>query len=64
MSIAAEHIHTQIKQGRLLVENKEIRSGMQSAQKQNVIPDSAKKICEFLELQTAKAKEEKTLSQK
>ncbi|MBD5479970.1 MAG: glycosyltransferase [Lachnospiraceae bacterium] len=64
MSIAAEHIHTQIKQGRLLVENKEIRNGMQSAQKQNVIPDSAKKICEFLELQTAKAKEEKILSQK
>lgn len=58
MSIAAEHVRTQIKQGRLLVENLEIRNGMQSAQRQNALPDSARKICEFLELQTAKGKAE------
>lgn len=52
MSIAAERIHTQIKQGKLLVENNEIRAGMLSAQKQNVLSDSAKKICRFLEAQT------------
>ena len=57
MSIAAEHIHTQIKQGKLLVEDVRIRSGMLSAQKKNALPDAAEKICRLLEAQTAKENE-------
>lgn len=57
MSIAAEHIHTQIKQGKLLVEDAGIRNGMLSVQKKNALPDSAGKICRLLETQTAKENE-------
>ena len=49
MSIAAEHISTQVKQGKLLVENTEIRNGMCSAQKRNAHPNAAEEICRFLE---------------
>lgn len=52
MSIAAERIGTQVKQGKLLVENTDVRNGMKSAQKANRHPDAAKEICRFLEEQT------------
>lgn len=49
MSIAAEHVYTQVKQGRLLVENEAVREGMRSAQQQNARPNAAADICRFLE---------------
>ncbi len=49
MSIAAEHVYTQVKQGRLLVENEAVRDGMRSAQRQNARPNAAADICRFLE---------------
>ncbi len=53
ISIAAERIHTQVKQGKLLVENSAIRKGMQSAALSNALPDAAKNICKLLEEKTA-----------
>ncbi len=49
MSVAAEHIHTQVAQGRTLVENKALRAGMAEAQKQNSCPDASERIVKLLE---------------
>lgn len=49
LSVAAEHIRTQIEQGKLLVENPDIRNGMLSAQKTHAKPDAAKLICKLIE---------------
>lgn len=48
LSVAAEHISTQIKQGKLLVENPDIRNGMLSAQKMHTKPNAAKLICKII----------------
>lgn len=53
MSIAAEHIRTQVKQGMLLVENNDIRYGMQRAQQKNALPGAAEQICKLLQEKTA-----------
>lgn len=56
MSVAAQHIHTQIRQGRLLVDNEAVRNGMLAAQMSNNNPDAAWQICRFLEECTAQKK--------
>ncbi len=53
ISIAAERISTQIKQGKMLAENTDVRNGMYSAQKANALPDAASRICKLLEEKTA-----------
>lgn len=53
MSIAAEHIRTQVTQGKLLVENEAVRNGMIAAQKANALPDAGRRICELIETKTA-----------
>lgn len=56
MSVAAEHIRTQVAQGRTLVQNKALRDGMAAAQKENACPDAAEKTVRLLE-RLAKEKE-------
>lgn len=48
MSVAAEHIRTQVAQGKTLVQNKALREGMAEAQRENAYPDAAKDIVRFL----------------
>lgn len=57
MSVAAEHIRTQVAQGRTLVQNKALRDGMAEAQKENACPDAAEKIVRLLERITEKEKQ-------
>ena len=49
MSVAAEHIRTQVAQGRTLVQNHAVRDGMAAAQRQNACPDAAEHIVKLLE---------------
>lgn len=48
MSIAAQHIRSQIRQGMLLVENEAVRLGMQSAQQGHTPKNPAEAICGFV----------------
>lgn len=49
MSIAANRIQKQIKLGRMLIENNEVRNAMLSAQRKNARPMAAKMLVQFLE---------------
>lgn len=48
ISVASEKIHTQVAQGKMLVEDGQIRSGMLSAQRRYAKPDAAGNICRLL----------------
>lgn len=49
LSLASEHVHTQISQGITLVENQEIRNAMLSTQRRHSRPDAAAQIVRLLE---------------
>lgn len=53
LSLASEHIHTQVSQGITLVENKEIRSAMIYTQKKYACPDASANLVKMLTQITA-----------
>lgn len=54
MSVAAQDIRTQVAQGKTLVENSALQSGMADAQRRNVCPDAAGQIVNLLEKLTVR----------
>ncbi|MBD5459491.1 MAG: glycosyl transferase [Lachnospiraceae bacterium] len=53
MSVAAQHIRTQVAQGRMLLETEAVRNGMVCAQQIHARPDAAERICSLLESLTS-----------
>lgn len=54
MSAAAQHIRTQVSQGRMLLETEAVREGMLCAQQIHARPDAAERICSLLESLTTR----------
>ena len=52
LSLASEHVHTQVSQGITLVENPDIRNAMLATQRKNAKPDASAKIVSLLKVIT------------